>query len=158
MWTHRILHDGGFSTAKLVIASGSYAVLFYWDGRGPDGNFIAVPSTVWIPDAKIMRPTGIYVFPPTVSITGTGVAPNIEVKSDPYFIASSYEQASKIVYRVSQDATVRVTLLPPGIADPSHASAIVLVNNLLQPAKDGGGVPINYTVEWKGYMSHPVRS
>ena len=55
------------------------------------------------------------------------------------------------MYRVSQDATVRVTLLPPGIVDPSHASAIVLVNNVLQPAKDGGGVPINYTVEWKGY-------
>lgn len=125
--------------------------VFYWDGRGPDGNLIAVPSAVWFPDAKTMRPTGIYVFPPSVAITGTGAAPNIEVKSDPYFIATSYEQASKIVYRVSQDATVRVTLLPPGIVDPSHASAIVLVNNVLQPAKDGGGVSIDYTVEWKGY-------
>ena len=124
---------------------------FYWDGRGPDGNFITVPSTIWIPDSTIMRPTGVYVFSPTVAITGTGTAPNIEVKSDPYFIASSYEQASKIVYRVSQDATVRVTLLPPGISDAGHASAIVLVNNVLQPAKDGGGAPIDYTVEWKGY-------
>jgi hypothetical protein len=124
---------------------------FYWDGRGPDGSFITVPSTIWVPDSTIMRSTGVYVFLPTVAITGTGAVPNIEVKSDPYFIASSYEQASKIVYRVSQDATVRVTLLPPGISDPANASAIVLVNNVLQPAKDSGGVPIDYTVEWKGY-------
>jgi hypothetical protein len=123
----------------------------YWDGRGTDGNFITVPSTVLISDATLLRSTGVYVFAPAVGITGTGAAPNIEVKSDPYFIASSYEQASKIVYRVSQDATVRVTLLPPGISDPANPSAIVLVNNVLQPAKDGGGVPIDYTVEWKGY-------
>jgi hypothetical protein len=123
----------------------------YWDGRGPDGNIITVPSSIWVADSTIMRPTGVYVFSPIVAITGTGAAPNIEVKSDPYFIASSYEQASKIVYRVSQDATVRVTLLPPGISDPASASAIVLVNNVMQPAKDGGGVPIDYTVEWKGY-------
>jgi hypothetical protein len=123
----------------------------YWDGRGLDNNIIAVPSSIIIADSIIMRPTGVYVFSPVVAITGNGAAPNIEVKSDPYFITTSYEQASKIVYRVSQDATVRVTLLPPGILDPSHASAIVLVNNALQPAKDGGGVPIDYTVEWKGY-------
>lgn len=123
---------------------------FYWDGRGPDGSLITVPSTIWIPDSTIMRPTGIYVFSPTVAITGIGVAPNIEVKSDPYWVTSSYEQASKIVYRVSQDAIVRVALLPPGISDPNHASAIVLVNNVTQPAKSGS-VPIDYTVEWKGY-------
>jgi len=98
-----------------------------------------------------MRPNGIYVFGPTVSITGTAAVPNIEVRSDPYLVASSYDQVARITYRVSQDATVRMTLLPPGISDPSHASAIVLVNNVLQPAKDGGGVPIDYTVEWKGF-------
>jgi hypothetical protein len=125
----------------------------YWDGRGPDGNIVTVPSAIWIADATIMRPTGVYVFSPTVAVTGTGTAPNIEVKSDPYFIASSYEQASKIVYRISQDANVRVTLLPPGISDPSHASAIVLVNTVFQPAKDSGGVSVDYTVEWKGYNS-----
>lgn len=124
---------------------------FYWDGRGPDGNFITVPSTIWVPDSTIMRPNGVYVFSPAVAITGTGAAPNIEVKSDPYWVTSSYEQASKIIYRVSQDAIVRVALLPPGISDPNHASAIVLVNNVTQPAKTGGGAPIDYTVEWKGY-------
>lgn len=122
----------------------------YWDGRGPDGSLITVPSSVWAGDGKTLRPNGVYVFSPTVAITGTGVAPNIEVKSDPYWVTSSYEQASKIVYRVSQDAIVRVALLPPGISDPNHASAIVLVNNVTQLAKSGS-VPIDYTVEWKGY-------
>lgn len=123
----------------------------YWDGRGPDGQFLTVPATVWAGDGTIMRPNGIYVFGPTVSITGTAALPNIEVRSDPYLIASSYDQVARITYRVSQDANVRMTLLPPGISDPNHASAIVLVNSVLQPAKDGGGAPIDYTVEWKGF-------
>lgn len=123
----------------------------YWDGRGPDGQFLTTTATVWAGDGTIMRPNGIYVFAPTISITGTAAVPNIEVRSDPYLIASSYEQVARITYRVSQDATVRMTLLPPDISDPSHASAIVLVNNVLQPAKDGSGAPIDYTVEWKGF-------
>ncbi len=125
----------------------------YWDGRGPNGQLLTVPATVWAEDGTIMRPNGVYVFGPTVSITGTAAVPAIEVRSDPYLIASSYEQVARITYRVSQDATVRMTLLPPGISDPNHASAIVLVNNVLQPAKDGGGAPIDYTVEWKGFNS-----
>lgn len=123
----------------------------YWDGRGPDGQLLTASAMVWLDDGTIMRPNGIYVFGPTISITGTAGVPNIEVRSDPYLIASSYEQVARITYRVSQDATVRMTLLPPGISDPSHASAIVLVNNVLQPAKNGGGAPIDYTVEWKGF-------
>ncbi len=123
----------------------------YWDGRGPDGALLTVPATVWAGDGKRMRPNGIYVFPPMVAITGTSAAPNIEVRSDPYLVTSSYEQASKIVYRVSLDAVVRVTILPPGIVDPASPSAIVLVNNLTQPAKDGGGIPIDYTADWRGF-------
>lgn len=148
----QITPQGGtafYAFKDIYYLAGSYWL--YWDGRGTDGNIITVPSDVLISDATLLRSTGVYVFAPAVGITGTGTAPNIEVKSDPYFIASSYEQASKIVYRVSQDATVRVSLLPPGTSDPASTSAIVLVNNVLQPAKTGGGVPIDYTVEWKGF-------
>lgn len=123
----------------------------YWDGRGPDGQLLTVPAEVWAGDGTIMRPNGIYVFSPKVAITGTGAAPNIEVRSDPTLVASSYEQAAKIVYRVSLDAQVRVVMLPPGVVDPASPSAIVLVNNVTQPAKDGNGIPIDYTVEWRGY-------
>jgi FlgD Ig-like domain len=123
----------------------------YWDGRDPNGVLLTVPATVWVDDGQIMRTNGIYVFSPIVQITGTTAAPNIEVRSDPYLITSSYEQNAKIVYRISLDATVRVTLLPPGIVDPASPSAIVLVNNVSQSAKDGSNVPIDYTVEWRGY-------
>lgn len=123
----------------------------YWDGRGPDGALLTVPATVWAGDGKLMRPNGVYVFTPKVAITGLGAAPNIEVRSDPDRVASSYEQSSRIVYRVSLDAVVRVTILPPGVVDPASASAIVLVNNVTQPAKNGLGNPIDYTVEWRGY-------
>lgn len=123
----------------------------YWDGRGPDGTLLTVPATVWAGDGKLMRPNGVYVFTPKVAITGLGAAPNIEVRSDPDRVASSYEQSSRIVYRVSLDAQVRVVILPPGIVDPASPSAIVLVNNVTQPAKDGNGNPIDYTAEWRGY-------
>ncbi len=123
----------------------------YWDGRWPDGTLVTVPSTVWAGDGKRLRPNGVYVFSPKVEITGLGAAPNIEVRSDPDLVASSYEQSSRIVYRVSLDATVRVTILPPGVVDPASPSAIVLVNNVTQPAKDGNGVPIDYTAQWRGY-------
>lgn len=123
----------------------------YWDGRDPNGVLLTVPATVWVDDGQIMRTNGIYVFSPIVQITGTSAAPNIEVRSDPYLITSSYEQNAKIVYRISLDATVRVTLLPPGIVDPASPSAIVLVNNESQTAKDGSNAPIDHTVEWRGY-------
>jgi FlgD Ig-like domain len=138
-----------YPVADVYYPAGTYWL--YWDGRGPDGQLLTVPATVWAGDGKIMRPNGIYVFSPMVTITGTGAAPNIEVRSDPNLVASSYEQASKIVYRVSLDAVVRVTILPPGVVDPASPSAIVLVNNVTQPAKDGNGTPIDYTAEWRGF-------
>jgi len=73
------------------------------------------------------------------------------VKSDPYLVTHSFDQASSIVYRIDADAVVRVTMLPPGIVDPSHASAIVLLNNVSQSARDSNGNPIDHTVVWRGY-------
>lgn len=123
----------------------------YWDGRGTDGALLTVPATVWAGDGKLIRPNGVYVFTPRVDITGTGAAPNIEVRSDPYLVASSYEQASKIVYRLSLDAVVRVSVLPPGVVDPASPQAIVLVNNVSQSAKDGQGAPVDHVAEWRGF-------
>ena len=123
----------------------------YWDGRDPNGVLLTVPATVWVDDGQVMRTNGIYVFSPIVEVTGTSAAPNIEVRSDPYLVTSSYEQTAKIVYRISLDATVRVTLLPPGVVDPASPSAMVLVNNVSQAAKDGSNVPIDHVVEWRGY-------
>jgi hypothetical protein len=148
----QITPQGGatFFTVNDVYYPAGYQWL-YWDGRAPDGTLLTVPASVWAGDGKRLRPNGIYVFSPKVEITGLGAAPNIEVRSDPDLVASSYEQSSRIVYRVSLDAVVRVTVLPPGVVDPASPSAIVLVNNVTQPAKDGNGVPIDYTAEWRGY-------
>lgn len=123
----------------------------YWNGRLPDGTLSTTPSTVLTTDGLDMRANGIYAFTPAVTITGAGAAPNIEVKSDPYLVAHSYDQVSSIVYRIDADAIVRVTLLPYGVVDPADPGAIVLVNNVAKSAKDGNGNPIDHVAIWRGF-------
>lgn len=123
----------------------------YWDGRAPDGSLVTAAAATFATDAQVMRANGVFAYTPTITITGTGTAPNIEVKSDPYLVTHSFDQASSIVYRIDADAVVRVTMLPPGIVDPAHASAIVLVNNVTQSARDSNGNPIDHAVVWRGY-------
>jgi hypothetical protein len=105
----------------------------------------------------------IYFYPPTTlpsnvvivknapAITGTAMAPEIEVKSNPYQIVHSYEQFSQIGYRIDQDAYVTVKLLPPGISDTNSSQAVTVVNNQLTAANNGSGQPIDHIVEWTGY-------
>ncbi len=148
----RVTPQGGspfYPINDIYYAPGTYWLS--WDGRGLDGQLLTVPASVWAGDGKLMRPNGVFVFAPTVQVTGTAAVPNIEVRSDPYLVTSSYEQSARIVYRISLDAVVRVTLLPPGVVDPASPSAIVLVNNVSQTARDGNNAPIDYTVEWRGY-------
>ncbi|MEW5251350.1 FlgD immunoglobulin-like domain containing protein [Microbulbifer sp. 2201CG32-9] len=123
----------------------------YWDGRDPNGDIIDVPVSVFYPAPLRVRPTAIYVAAAAPDITGPGAAPNIEVKSDPYLVSHSYEQLTRMAYRISNDAHVTFSLLPPGIVDPQDPSAIVLVDNVLQQAQDGSGEPIQHEVEWRGY-------
>ena len=123
----------------------------HWNGRGPDGTLVTATTATFATDAQVMRANGVYVFEPAIAITGTGAAPNIEVKSNPYLVTHSFDQASSIVYRIDADAVVRVAMLPPGIVDPSHASAIVLLNDVAQSARDGNGLPIDHTVVWQGF-------
>ncbi|UHQ23390.1 hypothetical protein LVB77_01360 [Lysobacter sp. 5GHs7-4] len=123
----------------------------HWNGRTPDGSLVTATTATFATDAQVMRANGIYVFEPAVSITGTGTAPNIEVKSNPYLVTHSFDQASSIVYRIDADAVVRVVMLPPGIVDPAHASAIVLLNDVAQNARDSSGLPVDHTVVWRGF-------
>lgn len=123
----------------------------YWNGRLPDGTLATTPSTMLTTDGLDMRANGIYAFAPAVTITGPGAAPNIEVKSDPYLVAHSYDQVSSIVYRIDADAVVRVTLLPYGVVDPAHPGAIVLVDNVSKSAKDVNGNPIDHVAIWRGF-------
>lgn len=138
-----------FAFKDVQYASGNQWI--YWDGRGPDGALLTAPAATLANDATVMRANGVYVFTPAVGIVGTGAVPNIEVKSDPYLIAHSLDQVSSIVYRIDADATVRVTMLPPGVYDPASPAAIVVLNSESQSAKDGGGNPIDHTVVWRGF-------
>lgn len=123
----------------------------YWNGRGPDNKIVAATSDLFVFDGVPIRPNAVFVIAPAVTITGPLAVPDIEVRSDPSLITHSYGQVSRIVYRISNDANVKVVLLPPGIVDPDSVAAITLTPTQLQPARDGGGAQIDYTVEWKGY-------
>jgi hypothetical protein len=122
-----------------------------WDGRRPDGSIVSGSTAMYFAAPVNLRANAVVVRTDPPQITGTGVAPNVEVKSDPYFITHSYEQISTMTFRLDQDATVTFKLLPPGIYDPSDASAIALIDNELRQATDGGGAPIDHAVQWFGY-------
>ena len=122
-----------------------------WDGRRPDGSIITGSSAIWFVVPANTRANAVVVNGGTPQITGTGLSPNIEVKSDPYLITHSYEQTSTISFRVDQDSNVTFKLLPPGIYDPNDASAITMINNELRFAEDGGGNPLDHAVQWLGH-------
>ena len=123
----------------------------YWDGRNPAGQILEGSIPFWVHDSKIPSVTTVAVLGTSVEVTGPGgvpapgEAPDIEVKSDPYLVTHSYEQLSRMTYRVNHNSRVRFVLLPPGIVDPGHPTARVLVDNELVAANT------NETVEWRGY-------
>lgn len=125
----------------------------YWDGRRPDGSIVDSSVYVFYPTPTLLRQNTIQVLGTTPNIAGLGEIPDIEIKSDPYLISHSYEQVSKMVYRIDLDAYVTVKLLPPGIIDPTHPDAIVVLDRELQSAVDVGDAPIDHTVEWRGLAS-----
>jgi hypothetical protein len=70
--------------------------------------------------------------------------PTVTIRSNPSLVYHSYDQFSKLTYDLDRAATVTVKLLPPGIADPNHASAITLVSAQSQAAGE-------HTVAWYGH-------
>ncbi|MFA0809722.1 NosD domain-containing protein [Microbulbifer epialgicus] len=123
----------------------------YWDGRDPEGNIVESPASIYYPIPRLLRSTDIYLAGTAPRITGAIAAPSIEVKSDPYRVSHSYEQLTRMAYQVSTDAVVTFSLLPPGIVDPGHPSAIVLVDEQLMSAQDGEGNTLLHEVKWRGY-------
>ncbi|MDR6841217.1 NosD domain-containing protein [Pseudoxanthomonas sacheonensis] len=123
----------------------------YWDGRGPDNKIVTVPVEILTTDSAYVSTTAIQVLIAKPSITGLGVAPSVEVKADPYLVTHSFEQITRMAYRLSDDAYVRFVLLPPEVTDLQAPEAVVLVDNQLQVAKNGSGAPNDYIVEWRGY-------
>jgi hypothetical protein len=121
-----------------------------WDGRGSNGEMVSGSCNIFFDAPRFMKPASVVVRGTVPVIAGTGASPNIEVTSDPYRITHSYDQLSRITYRLDQDAYVTVKLLPPSVTDPASPDAIVVLNSTLQLAENGGA-PADYVVEWKGY-------
>lgn len=121
-----------------------------WDGRRPDGSLIGNKLAyvyVAVDSGNAIVPNSFVVEPaPTVG----GVAPVVEVKADPYRVHHSYDQISRIAYRIDQPAVITLKLLPPGVADFADPSAVVLIGGELQQAQSDG-VPIDHVAEWSGY-------
>jgi hypothetical protein len=122
-----------------------------WDGRAPDGQLITVPVQILIGDTEDVRATAIQVLGAAPEITGLLPAPNIEVKADPHLVIHSYEQITRMAFRISADSRVRFVLLPPGVTDIGAENSVVLLDNQLLAAKATDGAPIDHTVEWRGY-------
>ncbi|MBD8528252.1 hypothetical protein, partial [Pseudomarimonas arenosa] len=78
---------------------------------------------------QIIPDGGFIVRGNRPQITGDAIAPNIEVKPDPYLVVHSYEQLSRFAFKVDQSSVVNVKLLPPGSVDPNDPGALTLVSN-----------------------------
>jgi hypothetical protein len=122
-----------------------------WDGRDANGQLVSGSCDIYFDAPLLLKPNSVIVRGTKPVITGAGASPSIEVKSNPYRIAHSYEQISRITYRLDQDSYVTVKLLPPGVSDPASPSAIVLTNAEMQAARSGGQ-PVDHALEWKGYQ------
>jgi parallel beta-helix repeat protein len=149
------LSHGGVYPIDQAIDVGTHNLL--WDYRDAQGRILN--SAMFLPGATFtgLRSHSVIVKGNNPVLVGTGTAPNIEIKSDPYRVMHSYNQISQIAYQVDQDSTVTVKLLPPCLStnttcstDFNDAEAVVIVNNVAVSAETLG-VPDTHTFEWRGY-------
>ncbi len=148
----RVTHSGGdvFYPINLEPYDAGNNLLA-WDGRDSNGDIVSGDVNIYFSAPQDLKPNAVVVKGAKPTITGNGLSPNIEVKSDPYYIIHSYDQFTNITYRIDQDSSVTFKLLPPGISDPADPAAIVLLADQAQSAKDGLGEPLDHVVEWLGY-------
>jgi hypothetical protein len=112
---------------------GSFQIV--WDGRDPSGQIIDIDSYVYFPPPTTLRPNYVITTGDTPKVT--------DQHSDPYLMNLTYGQITQLRYTLERDADVTVKILPPGIADPDYAGAIVLVDSV----PTGAG---SYEIEWDG--------
>ena len=136
-----------------------------WDMRDNYGRLYA--GSIGAPTARItpLNINTIIIRGLIPKISGTGVVPEIEVKSNPYKVTHSYNQSSAVEYQISHDSMVTIKLLPPCLAingvagectsEFENSNAILLVDNELQYA-NSGGVPNIHRFEWRGYNFNDV--
>lgn len=93
-----------------------------WEGFDAQGMALDGDLAVHVRDDGKMRPNTVVVESAPVV---TASPPAIEIVSSPYLLYRSYGQPSAdLVYRLDQTADVTITLLPPGVSDPSSGIEI----------------------------------
>ncbi len=97
-----------------------------WDGRKPNGDFVTVASSIYFPPPTTLRPHYMLTKGNTPRISG--------IKSDPYRLFMSYAHVSRLSFILERDSLVTLTLLPPGISNPSDPSGRQLIINQLMTA------------------------
>ena len=125
---------------------------FYWDFRDANGKPSYGPANGLYGtaiDFKPLKINSIFVEGVNPIIRGTGEAPNIEVKSDPYLVHFSYDQLTSLAYTIDMDSHVTVKILPPGRTDLQTDDVVTVVENVLQSAEDNGE-PLIQHVTWDG--------
>jgi len=85
-----------------------------WDGRNTAGAIVTQASSVYFPPPTTLRPNYIITTGNKPRITG--------IASDPYRLFMSYAHVSRFAFNLGRDATVTVTVLPPGVNNPADPS------------------------------------
>lgn len=124
-----------------------------WDGRDADGDLVSGSVGIFMDVPQNLRANAIVVRGDKPTIVGLYSTPNIEVKSDPYFVTHSHDQFTRIGFQTDQDAMISLKLLPPGVSDPASPAAVLIVDNELKAASDINGDPVDHVVEWLGYSA-----
>lgn len=141
---------------------------FLWDGRADVVATGLVPGDLVaenvqnpeFPDLCLiferpgpLKPSHVIVEKTLPRLEGTGMTPEVEVKSNPYFIQPSYDQSSALTFKVlEQSAFITLLILEPGEMDIGNAVSSIEIdgNNVLAGRQ---AVPANtmVTYHWKGH-------
>jgi len=130
---------------------------FVWDVRDANGKMNDKNFAMAAPYLSPLRKDSIIIKGNNPKVVGVGIAPNIEVIATPYLVLHSFEQVSKIVYQLDQDANVSIRLLKPCMNSDTNCAinhndpaGIAIFDGLLS-AKDASNQTINHSFEWRGY-------
>ena len=149
--------DGFFVRNNRPLGTSEGPLPFFWDGRDPLGAVVNDPRVICWVDPPAVKPNHFLVRGTSPSVGGAGGA-TVEVKANPFLIRHSYDQVAGVTFRVDQDSTVDVMLLPPGSIDPATKLGF-----LKHPdGTDWTGRTVNggvdYSAEWFGYTAADTNS
>ena len=143
--------NGGVGIVSKALLPGDYTIL--WDGRDIDGKMVDGLLTLGN-GMRTLEQNAVFVQGNSPQLSGIFPAPNIEIKSDPYTLFHSYDQASVVAFTVDQDVIATVRLIKPCLhsdltcsADFDAPGAITLLDNVQLI----GGQANIHSFEWRGY-------